>query len=194
MRWKRSNNEESASSVDDDTISADPDTVAELYRTHVPMVYGYLRASGITDPDDLTSEIFVSMVRNLHTFRGDADTFRSWLMTIAHRRLVDHRRQQARATVVSYDDLETIERELTRLDRGASDRPQFLDLVLVAGLAELTAEQREVLALRFVADLSLEEVSRITGRSVGAVKSMQRRALDALRRSTPELDAWQVGR
>ena len=194
MRWKRSNNREPSLSPADGSLSVDSDTVTELYRTHVRMVHGYLRASGVADPEDLTSEVFVSMVRNLHTFRGDSDKFRSWLMTIAHRRLVDHRRQQARANVTSHGDLEAIERELAHLDRLPSDRPQFLDLVLVAGLAELTAEQREVLALRFLADLSLEEVSRITGRPVGAVKSMQRRALEALRRSTPELDDWRVGR
>jgi len=59
-------------------------------------VRGYLAARGAEDPDDLTSEVFLGVFRNLHTFEGDADDFRTWIFTIAHHRLVDDRRRRAR--------------------------------------------------------------------------------------------------
>ena len=163
----------------------DDEAIETLYREHTSLVHGYLRASGVGDPDDVASEVFVSMVRSLPSFQGDRSEFRAWLLTIAHRRLVDYFRSQARRTDIAAGDL------MSSIDGpeavATSPQPTLVDKRLITAFRCLTVEQREVLALRFVVDLSLETVAEITGRSVGAVKSMQHRALDAIRAAAPAL-------
>jgi RNA polymerase sigma-70 factor (ECF subfamily) len=153
---------------------------AGLYLDHVAMVCGYLRACGVDDSDDVTSDVFLGMLRGLHRFEGNHQDFRRWLMTIAHRRLVDHQRRRCR------DRSEPA--EPTVLDGWSGGvvatelRPVAIDGDLVAAFGRLTEAQREVLALRFLSDVSLREVSEIVGRPVAAVKSLQNRALASLRR------------
>jgi RNA polymerase sigma-70 factor (ECF subfamily) len=138
----------------------------------------------VGDPDDVTSDVFIGMLGNLHRFDGGRAEFRRWLMTIAHRRLVDHQRRLFR------DRSEPA--EPATLDRSARRAtvtelcPVTVDEDLIAAFARLTEAQREVLALRFLADVSLQEVSEIIGRPVPAVKSLQNRGLASLRRSIGE--------
>ena len=158
----------------------DQDAVSVLYLNHVAMVYGYLRACMAQEPEDLTSEVFLGMLRGLARFDGNQPDFRRWLMTIAHRRLVDQRRSQAvsRVNLTEPSSLEAVEanRDLQEI-HGAK-----MDSDLVAAFGSLTDAQREVLALRFIADVSLRGVASITGRPRGAVKSLQNRGLQSLRR------------
>jgi RNA polymerase sigma-70 factor (ECF subfamily) len=134
-------------------------------------VLGYFRSHHVDQPEDLVGEVFVSVARNLRRFRGDADAFRGWVFAIAHRRRVDHtRRWRVRRRVVTGDPPE----------HGRVDDRGHLDVDLLAALDKLTPGQREVVVLRFVADLSLEEVAKIVHRRVGAVKAMQARALAQL--------------
>lgn len=149
-------------------------TAAQAYRTLAPAVLGYLRAQRAPDPEDLLGDVFVQVARDLPRFRGDDAAMRRWVFSIAHNRLVDARRRQARRP-------RSADRAVP--DRAGAPLPDPIDPELVAALAELTAEQREVVVLRFVADLPLADVARITSRRVGAVKAMQRRALEALARS-----------
>ncbi|HUG87178.1 MAG TPA: RNA polymerase sigma factor [Actinomycetota bacterium] len=155
-----------------------------IYRDLAPAVLGYLRAQRAAEPEDLTSEVFVGVVRGLASFSGDAKSFRSWVFSIAHRRLIDERRRLARSREDPADPVELasgpaggaqgdVEAEgLARLgSRWAAD---LLDT--------LTDVQRTVVLLRVVADLSVRQVAEITGRSPGAVKTMQRRALLQLAR------------
>lgn len=154
--------------------------MSELYRRHVRVVAGYLRTCGIDDPDDVTSDVFVSMVRGLPRFDGDEAAFRSWLMTIAHRRMVDSWRRSSKDQEQPVDQLDRLGVEAVVFDELRSD---LLDPVVVSALRGLTVDQREVLALRFLADLSIETVAAVTGRPPGAVKSLQHRALSRLRSS-----------
>jgi len=149
-------------------------TAAQAYRTLAPAVLGYLRAQRAPDPEDLLGDVFVQVARDLPRFRGDDAAMRRWVFSIAHNRLVDARRRLARRP-------RSADRAVP--DRAGAPLPDPIDPELVAALGELTAEQREVVVLRFVADLPLADVARITSRRVGAVKAMQRRALEALERS-----------
>lgn len=148
-----------------------PPDAAEVYAALAPAVLGYLRAERAAEPDDLLGEIFLQVVRDLPRFRGDDAALRRWVFTIAHHRLVDARRRSARRPAL--DDGPVPE----RCSPPAVDP---FDPDLVRALGELTDDQREVVALRFVADLSLDAVAGLTGRSPGAVKSLQHRALAAL--------------
>lgn len=150
---------------------------AELYLRLAPAVLGYLRAERAPEPEDLLGEVFLQVARDLGRFAGDDEACRRWVFTIAHHRLVDDRRRRharPRATDAEVPDV---------ADPSAGDGSGRLDPVLRAALAGLTADQREVVVLRFVADLSLADVAAVTGRTVGAVKSLQVRALDNLRKA-----------
>ena len=143
---------------------------------------GYLRSQRARDPEDLLGEVFLQVTRDLARFRGDRDDLRRWVFTIARHRLVDDSRRRARRPQV-------VDRELP--DTAAPPAPDAFDPELVAALALLTVDQREVIALRFIADLPLEVVAKVTKRKVGAVKALQHRALDTLGRIlTASADAY----
>jgi RNA polymerase sigma factor (sigma-70 family) len=143
------------------------------YRTLAPAVLGYLRGQGVPDPDDVLSEVFLQVARSLPRFRGDDADLRRWVFAIARNRAIDDRRRRQRRPEVADGPVP---------DAAAPPTTLTVDADLVAALQKLTPDQREVVGLRFVADLSLEDVGRITKRSPGAVKSMQHRALEQLAR------------
>ena len=149
-------------------------SAADAYRALAPAVLGYLRAQRATDPEDLLGEVFLQVARDFKRFRGDDDALRRWVFSIAHNRLVDDHRRRARRPAVHDVDVP---------DQEAPPAREPFDPALVEALASLSAEQREVVVLRFVADLPLEVVARITGRKVGAVKALQHRALENLARA-----------
>lgn len=153
---------------------------AALYGDLARQVAGYLRAKGVADVEDVTSEVFLAVFTGLPGFDGDYQHFRSWVFTIAHRRVVDGWRRAGRTPhLVPYepvDDARTSSSaEVEALAAIGQER-------VVALLALLTDEQREVLVLRVVADLTVEQVAEVVGRRPGAVKALQRRGLATLRR------------
>ncbi|WP_053208241.1 RNA polymerase sigma factor [Jiangella muralis] len=151
-----------------------------LYTDLAPVVTGYLRLQGAAEPDDLTSEVFLGVFAGLASFEGTEPQFRSWVFTIAHRRLIDERRRVARRPSEPTDDPATLDGPGGDAEAEAIDA---LGLRRVYELcATLSAEQREVVLLRVVGDLTVEQVAQTVGRSVGAVKALQRRGLTALRK------------
>jgi RNA polymerase sigma factor (sigma-70 family) len=154
-----------------------------IYRDLAPIVIGYLRGQGVADPDDVASEVFVGMVRNIATFEGDERAFRAWVFSIAHNRLIDQRRRRSRRPEQLTDPAELTGSLAEGLVADA-DRELEARVPGPAGRAVLTLppDQRAVVLLRVVADLSVTEVSSILGKSEGAVKALQRRALRRLAR------------
>ncbi|MDQ4070645.1 MAG: RNA polymerase sigma factor [Actinomycetota bacterium] len=149
-----------------------------LYRSLAPAVAGYLRVQGAADPDDLTSEVFERAFSNIGRFSGAEAQFRSWVFTIAHHRLADERRKAARRPVRADGDVPerpagNVEDEAVR--RMATERVRRL----CEGLAP---DQRDVLLLRMLACLTVEEIAQALGKTPGAVKALQRRGLAAIRR------------
>jgi RNA polymerase sigma-70 factor (ECF subfamily) len=151
-----------------------------LYVELAPVVGGYLRLQGAAEPDDLTSEAFLGVFGRLASFEGSEQQFRSWVFTIAHRRLIDERRRAVRRPTIMTADTDLLD---------VAARPVEQDAFAVLGTARvyelcagLSDDQREVLILRVVGDLTVEQVAAIIDKSVGAVKALQRRALQALRR------------
>jgi RNA polymerase sigma-70 factor (ECF subfamily) len=152
----------------------------EIYRALAPAVLGYLRAQRAPEPEDVLGEVFLQVARDLPKFRGDDDALRRWVFAIAHNRLLDARRRVARRPV-------TADRPVP--EQVAPPPDDALDPDLVEALDDLTPDQREVVVLRFVADLSLADVAQLTRRRVGAVKALQHRALETLgRRLSTESD------
>ena len=143
-----------------------------IYSAIGPAVLGYLRAQRAEEPEDLLHDVFLQVARDLPTFNGDDAKLRSWIFSIAHNRLVDDRRRRA----VRPKNAAKAVPERSYFDRGLEPR----DEALIAACASLTADQREVVVLRFVGDLPLEEVARLTKRRVTAVKRLQARGLARL--------------
>ncbi len=150
-----------------------------LWRRHAPGVAGYLRLRGARDVEDLTSEVFLGAFRSLGSFRGDERELRSWLLTIAHHRLVDARRRAAcRPRTTEEPDV------LDRARGGDVEEDALARLGLDAIrelCGHLAPRQRDVLLLRTVGDLTVSEVARAMGTTVTAVKSLQHRAVVTLR-------------
>jgi RNA polymerase sigma-70 factor, ECF subfamily len=146
---------------------------AELFEQHHRLVYRTVRAL-VNDravAEDLTGQVFLEALEGIGRYRDRGKPFSAWLLTIARHRSVDWLRKQKRERQVFEQ-----ERHLSQ-DTASAD--PTIDAMQV--LEHLTSEQREVVLLRFVEERSLEDVAALTNRSVGAVKSLQHRALTNLR-------------
>jgi RNA polymerase sigma factor (sigma-70 family) len=155
----------------------------ELYDDLAPLVLGYLRGRGAAEPEDLTGEVFLQMVRDIGSFEGDEREFRSWTLSIAHHRLLDDIRYRKRrpsepAGEVELHALQAGDVESEALSSLGSDHV----LRIMQGISP---DQRDVLLLRMLADLTIEEIARILDKRVGAVKALQRRGLANLRKKIP---------
>lgn len=146
-----------------------------LYEAYAGRVVGYLRRQGAREPDDVTSETFLDVFRNLPSFEGDEDDFRSWLFTIAHRRLIDERRRLGRRPLQAPIDEAPEPVAPTPSPDDGSDW-----LAIGRHLVGLTDEQRDVVLLRVVAGLSSQETAEVVDKSPEAVRQLQRRGLRAL--------------
>lgn len=155
-----------------------------IYGQLAPAVHGYLRSQGIDDPEGAVNDVFLRVFGAIGRFDGGPSAFRSWVFAIAHHLVIDRRRfASRRPAVVPVEHLPEV--ATGQVDDEVIGR---FDASVVAGVLRLlTADQRDVLLLRFVADLSLEEVAEAQGRSVGAVKAMQHRALASVRRLLEEI-------
>ena len=150
-----------------------------LYRDLSPAVTGYLRLHGAAEPDDLASETFLGVFTGLTGFSGDEAGLRAWVFTIAHRRLMDDWRRRSRRPQLADEpgDLEAYlggDVEDDVLARIGADSVHRL-------CGDLPTDQRSVLLLRILADLTVEQVAAVLGKSVPSVKALQRRGLRALR-------------
>jgi RNA polymerase sigma-70 factor (ECF subfamily) len=157
-----------------------PRAFERIYVALAGQVASYLRWHRASDPDGLTNDVFLQVHRNLDRFEGDVSGFRSWLFTIAHHRMIDDRRRANRQPSVQREIDDDDDLGLGNVEEdafAALAHDEVRDL-----LAVLSPDQRDVVLLRIVADLSVEQVARLTGRREGAVKALQHRALAALRR------------
>lgn len=156
-----------------------------------PRVAGYLRSHGVAEADDVTSEVFLAVFRLMGHFSGGGAAFRALVFTVAHRRQVDWHRQRARrGTWLTLDDAGPD--PVTPSAENAA-LAVLSEQHVVEVLGTLTPDQRSVLTLRVVADLSLEETAAVLGKDVGSVKSLQHRALTRLRRKvSPEPYPWEA--
>lgn len=151
---------------------------SSLYRELAGPVTGYMASRGAQEPDDLTSEVFLQVARHIHTFSGDLAGFRSWIFVIAHRRLIDERRAGGRRPDFTELPTESPVGAAGDVEDEAVER--LVTAELREAFAQLTEGQRDVLALRIIAGLTLAETAEVLGKKVGAIKTMQHRAISAL--------------
>ena len=167
----------------DDSLRAlrgrDAELFSLVYRNCAPQVLGYLTARGVEDPEATMQEVFLAVLPRINDIRGGANGLRTFLFSVAHARMVDdHRRQSRTPARQSYEP---------EVDLRSTSSAEAAAMLLVAPgevlelLQVLAEDQKEVLTLRIIADLTVEQVAEIMGKSAGAVKQLQRRALDKLR-------------
>lgn len=165
---------------------------SKLHEDLAGVVTGYLRRQGAAEPDDVASETFLHVFRGIRAFDGDEQGFRSWVFTIAHRRLIDERRRRGREPVTSsLDDLDWLDAvdvsaEPSMRGEQYDDLQPYLDV--------LTEPQRDVVLLRIVAGLSVEETAVAVERSPEAVRQLQHRGLRAIEEKLLTNGAETVGR
>jgi len=159
-------------------LDGDGDAFTWFFRRYAGRVRGFAVARGVDDPDGVTNDVMLRVFQQLNTFSGNEAAFVRWLFTIARNRIIDvYRSGQRRPIIV---DEQIPDRAVASAEQGALDRMSIIDVR--DRLAVLTDDQREVISLRLVEDLSLNDVAEIMGRPVTAVKALQRRGLDSLRR------------
>jgi RNA polymerase sigma-70 factor, ECF subfamily len=168
----------------------DEQAFVALWRDLQPAVLRYFQVVAGEAAEDLAADTWVSVIRGLSRFRGDEQNFRTWVFTTARHRAIDWRRQAARRPVASFP-VELL------ADRAAPDDPVAAVLeaqstrAALALLAELPADQAEVVALRVLGGLGVAEVARITGKRPGAVRVLAHRGL---RRLAKRLEAAGLAR
>jgi RNA polymerase sigma-70 factor (ECF subfamily) len=173
--------------VDDHTLversqRGDSQAFSQLYDQFVSRLYSYfyhqLQGQSVV-AEDLTEEVFVKVIEKLNQYHNRGLPFAAWVFRIARNHLIDYRRCQPKASMALIDECDQLPEE--RAERR-------LELVLTRSeLANampcLTEVQRKVLGLRFGQGMSMLEISQIIGRSEDAVKKLQARGLQALKRA-----------
>jgi RNA polymerase sigma-70 factor, ECF subfamily len=154
----------------------DPAKFANLYEIHFERIYAFL-ARRVRDRDvveDLTSEVFHKALANLRQYEWRGAPFGAWLTRIAANAVADQSKRSAREVATGEVDspCEAAEPDLDLAERDAR---------LFRLVDELTANQRRVIHQRFVEGKSIRQIARELGRSEGAVKQLQFRALESLR-------------
>jgi RNA polymerase sigma-70 factor, ECF subfamily len=162
----------------------DAGACAALYNRHYDAVYRYCyyRVNDVDLAQDLASEVFVRMVQSLDRFRVRGRPLLAWLYTIARNLVTDMHRQKARATHLPLGGAAQLSTDGNGDLARRVDRRLQADC-LASALRHLTEEQRQVIVLKFIEDLNNAEIGRLLDKSEGAIKSLQHRALTALRRA-----------
>ena len=168
----------------EDTVLAaarrgDEDAFRALYRDIQPKLLRYLQVLVGADAEDVASDAWLQIARDLGSFRGDLDGFRGWATTIARNRAMDHLRRQQRRPVVHgtvEDVAEPAGPEDTAqaaLDSAATDAALTL-------IARLPRDQAEAVLLRVVVGLDAKAAAKVLGKRAGAVRTAAHRGLRAL--------------
>jgi RNA polymerase sigma-70 factor (ECF subfamily) len=159
----------------------DRDALEELYLIHFDRIYSYLHVSVGNRPDaeDLTTQTFLKMLEKIGSFKWQSAPFSAWLFRIAHNLAMDHfrahRRWQPEEEAPEPPGEEEPSAELEAMQ--AIGRESMLKLI-----DRLSPEQQQVLTLKFVFNLPNAEAAAILGKTEGAIKSLQHRALVSLQK------------
>lgn len=155
------------------------DAFAELYREHVQVIYRYV-VHRVGDPqlaEDLTGDVFTKALEGLARYQDQGRPFLAWLYRIAHARVIDHYRRVGRRP-----EEHNVDDEPLPVSPNMDERMlrQQAAQALREAIAGLTADQQQVVILRFIEGYKIEEVAVILGKQPNAIKALQHRALRSL--------------
>ncbi len=158
----------------------DAEACTALYERYYDVIYRYCyyHTCDMETAQDVTADVFTRMVENLGNLDMRDRPLLAWLYTVARNRITDGYRKTGHLAQLPLDDMLVDGEQSTD---GSVEQVLLADS-LRAGLAELTEEQRQVIVLRFVQDHDVPETAELMGKTEGAIKALQHRALAALRR------------
>jgi len=167
-------------------IQKDEEAFSELYERHVVRVYRhiYYMVGNASEAEDLTSQTFLKAWEAIERYQVRGAPFVSWLLRIAHNLGVSHLRSKRESSQLH----DGIMDEKLRRDPEWSYQQNAEEELVREAILRLRDEQRQVIILRFIEDLDYREVSEIIGKSVAAIRVIQHRALNALRKQMKLLD------
>jgi RNA polymerase sigma-70 factor (ECF subfamily) len=161
----------------------DRNALAELCEYFYPKIYRYVlyRVNSEEDAEDITGEVFLRMIKSLHKQRG---SFQAWLFRIASNLVIDYYRRRGRQpelVAVEEGHVSSAHNSIDSQDILLQDR-------LKQSIPKLPPKQQQVITLKFIEGYNNSEIADILGKSVGAVKGLQFRALTALKKLLPRED------
>ncbi len=159
----------------------DPKALAKLCEHYLPKIYQYVfyRVNRREDAEDLTNEICIKAIRNIRSQKG---SFEAWLFRIASNMITDfYRRRGVRRKFEVHQD----ESQIVEERSGLADQ-LLTQAELKQALLQLTDEQQEIITLKFIEGFGNDEIAEMLGKSVGAIRALQFRALGSLRQLLSE--------
>jgi len=153
----------------------------QLYDQHFDKVfrYIYVRLKNQAESEDLTQEVFIKAINAIGSYKYEGAPFASWLFRIAHNQVIDFVRKRDKQKTTSLDEA---------LSYAGNDDPvteteyRYEVAELTIAIEQLSPAQREVVSLRFIAELTIAEVAKILGKSEGTIKALQFNATASLRK------------
>jgi RNA polymerase sigma-70 factor (ECF subfamily) len=167
-------------------IEKDQDAFGELYDRHVVRVYRhiYYMVGSAPEAEDLTAQTFLRAWEAIERYQVRGAPFVSWLLRIAHNLGVSHLRSRRESSQLH----DGIVDDKPRRDPEWAYQQTAEEELVHAAILKLREEQRQVIILRFIEDLDYREVAEIIGKSVAAIRVIQHRALNSLRKQMKQLD------
>lgn len=162
------------------------DALAQIYDTYAPAIYRYVyRRTGHQDTaEEITADTFHRFLVALKQGGGPTEYLSAWLYRVAHNLIVDFYRRQPPQEPELIDDV-----TLAEPDHGAVHLERQTQVEQArAALQQLTPLQQQIITLRYLEEMSNEEIAQVVNRTEGAVKALQHRALNSLRRILEEWD------
>jgi RNA polymerase sigma-70 factor (ECF subfamily) len=190
---------QSSSSVDEQTLvdlieraqrDGDPSAFEGLYLLFAQRIFQflYVRLGNVESCEEITSQVFLRLIEKIHLYRNapanNVSNFTAWLKQIANNLMVDTLRARKRAKFTALEHAEGLSVESSS---SAIDEELAIDEILQE-LKSLNDLQHDVIVLRFLEDLSIAETAQIMQKTEGAVKALQHRALESLRRQLTRRD------
>jgi RNA polymerase sigma-70 factor (ECF subfamily) len=163
---------------------ATPESFSEIYTKYMNKIYRYIffRVGDEKTAEDLTSQVFMKAWERIDQYRPGGAQFLTWLYTIAHNTIIDHYRTKKEtvaldaSTGLASDGMTPEEASESHLERE----------LLQQAIEKLTAEQQNVVILKYINGMSTEEIASHLGKKTGTVRALQMRALQSLSRQMAE--------
>ena len=154
--------------------------LASLYEEYYDKIarYVYTHIGDRSEAENIAGEVFLKALESLRSYRERGTPMQAWLFRIAHNLVVDHLRKAAKRKTVPIDTVEMV----SDIDPVAAVEKSMEIERLTKAMDQLTQQQREVLRLRFFGELTSKETGSILKKSDGAVREMQRTAIEKLRK------------
>jgi len=162
----------------------DSEALTEICEYYYSKIYNYIfyKVSTREDTEDLTHEVFVKMVKNITTLQGNIE---SWLYTIARNLIIDYyrKRENSKLGTAMTQEYQETETDFTEYVSGEDLRRQ---------LQKLPQEQQDVVIYKFINDFSNKQIADFLGKTEGAIKSLQFRAVRSLRKMLSKGEKWET--